>query len=366
MGFLEASRHKQRLSKLRKQLDSEPSPLGYAELARGYLSIGDRENAIAALNAGDRLFRGADVLQRVRAAVDGDVDDRLARAKDALRATGSVAAHLDLVDAYRAAGRVEPMRSTLRDALEKFPNDSMVLTRMGDMRYRSFLETHAGPDCNAAIECLERAIASESSNLRARYVLAELLYRLGAVEACGKALDELLVLTPDHVHATDLKRALTRSRPASESEAPREELWSILAQIEETQRLPNPRLPWESEQAQRDRDTNGARPEIELERVRQSTLAMRAIYLAQNGETHARGADDGFADIVRRLKDVSAKAAGGMELGAPLHLSIEAEQGTLLVETKRTAAVALVAPPRAPLRALTESARDSLEKLTRG
>jgi tetratricopeptide (TPR) repeat protein len=359
MGFLESSRLRLRLARLRKQVEAEPAPHGIAELARGYLAIGDRAAAGEVLDFGERLFKESDALARARAALRGfELEERLQRAKEQHRERASVATYLELADAYRSLGREDQYGATLREALERFQSDSTVLTQLGDLRHRRFHESFASPDALAAIELYERAIASERENLKAHIQLAELYWKIGAARHAKAALDGLLAICPDHERAKRLVRRVGRAADV----ATQEDLWSLLAEVEEHMTLRNG-----------DETDGGAMdglgqidPIPEIERVHGRASARQAVYFDAKGAMHAKACDPEFADSVRRLRDVCLRATRGMAVGTPSSFAFEAEDGAILVEMKRGAAFGLLISGKSSREDAAVAARDALERLTRG
>ncbi len=379
MGFLDFSRQKMRLARLRKQLEAEPRPHALAELARSYLALGERELAEEVLQLAERCFPDSDSVRRVRSGLlrGADLDGRLQQAKEAVRTRPSVAAWLELADAYRAVGRDDQYGATLREAFERFQEDTTVLMQMGELRYRRFLESLATPDGKAALELYQRAIHADRDNLKARFQFAELLYRIGAVRSAAAQLEKLVTIAPEHDRAARLLLAIgelkavpgeSKAKPSAEpSIDASEDLLSLFARVEERMELPNARLPWEpvtSSPITPSSTTDD--PSTEVERLANESLAKQVVYFDPSGGMHARRCEPELADGVHRISEACQRAARGMELGTPSRFTIECEGGSLVLEMKRGCAIGLLMPAKAPLEGAATSARDSLERMSRG
>lgn len=358
MGFIEQSRQRLRLSRQRKQLESEPRPHALCELARGYLALGDRDVANEVVEFAARIFPDSEDVRRLRATLHGgDLDARLLRAKEEVAKRPNVASFLELADAYRALGRDEQYGSTLREALERFQADSTVLTQLAELRYRRYLESFATPDGKAALDLYQRAIGADRENLKARFQAAELLYRIGAFAACDAQIRELLEIAPEHDRAAILARHLESSVEDTR------DLLSCFAQVEERMEFAGQPLPWDRTTTS---SANPIDPMPELELLTERCRARQVVYFDGAGVMHARRCDSSFADSVAKLNEACARAGRGMELGASSRFTIEADSGSIVLEMKRGAAIGLLLPEQDSVDAAAVIARDSLERMTAG
>lgn len=362
MGFIEHSRQRLRLSRQRKQLESEPRPHALCELVRSYLALGDRDTAQEVAELALRLFPDSEDVKRLRASLRGtEFDSRLLRAKEEVTKRPSVASFLELADAYRALGRDDQYGTTLREALERFQHDTTVLTQLAELRYRRFLESFATPDGKAALDLYQRAIDADRDNLKARFQAAELLYRVGAFARCKAQLDRLLEIAPEHERAASLA-----SRVAG-SAADDCDLLSCFARVEERMEFAGTPLPWDRVLAA---PTHGIEcaidPMPELELLVERCGARQIVFFDPTGVMHARRCDSSFAESVQRLAEACARASRGMELGAPARFTIEADSGAIALEMKRGASLCMLLDANDSADASAVIARDSLERMIAG
>jgi tetratricopeptide (TPR) repeat protein len=363
MGFLEQSRQRGRLGRLRKQLESEPRPHGLADLARGYLALGEPRVATEVVDFALRHFPDSVEVKRLAATLRGeDLDARLRDAKIAVRERSSVAAWLELADAYRALGREDQYGTTLREALERFQQDSTVLTQLADLRYRRFLTSYATPDGKTALDLALRAIDADRENLKARFQVAELLYRIGAVKACRAQLSALLELAPEHERAVRLTREIAAIDDSVERDV---DLLSHFAQVEERMDFVHPTMPWDPAPARASAVEDNVDPLPEIDRLQDRPHVHEVVYFDTADGMHSRRCSPGFADSVQQLAAASHRAVRGMELGSPISLTIEGADRALVIQMKRNSALGALLAPDASLNAVVTAACDVLERLTR-
>ncbi len=364
MGFLESSRQRMRLARMRKELEADPRPHGLAELARAYLAIDDRANASQIVAFAERMFPDSEAVRRVRAVLRGhDLDLRLQAAKDAMRDRPSVASWLELADAYRALGREEQYGAILREALEHFQHDGNVLMQLAELRYRRFLESLATPDGKAAIDLFERALAADRENLKARYLLAEITWRIGGTGFARAHLATLLEIAPEHERGRKLLDTIEAKGGVDTS---REDLISLFANVEERMELPNRRLPWDGPDSMAAQNAAAVDPSPELDRLALATDATQIVYFDPAEGMHAKGCEPELAECVKRIHDACQRAARGMELGTPSGFTIDTASGALVIEMKRGSSLGLLVPSERSIDRASIAARDALERLTRG
>lgn len=362
MGFIDQSRQRMRLARQRKQLESEPRPHALSELARAYLSFGDRSSAEEVAEFAGRLFPESEDVKRLCASLrGGDLDARLLQAKAAVSKRPSVASFLELAEAYRALGRDDQYGTTLREALERFQQDTTVLTQLAELRYRRYQDSFATPDGKAALDLYERAIEADADNLKARFQSAELLYRIGANEPCKAQLEKLLAISPEHERAERLLGFLTADAPDDSCD-----LLSAFALVEERMEFVRERLPWDAARTVAIRSDSMFDPVAELETLANASRARQVVFFDASGVMHARRCESAFAESVRRVAESCCRAGRGMELGAPARFTIEAETGSVVLEMKRGASLGLLIDAHAQVESAAIAARDSLERMTRG
>lgn len=363
MGFIDQSRQRMRLARQRKQLESEPRPHALSELARAYLSFGDRSSAEEVAQFAGRLFPESEDVKRLCASLrGGDLDARLLQAKEAVSKRPSVASFLELADSYRALGRDDQYGITLREALERFQQDTTVLTQLAELRYRRYQDSFATPDGKAALDLYDRAIDADADNLKARFQSAELLYRIGANDRCKSQLEKLLAISPEHERAERLLELLTDDAPEDSCD-----LLSAFALVEERMEFVRDRLPWDVARIAAVRSSDSMfDPVAELETLASTSRARQVVYFDVDGVMHARRCESAFAESVRRVAEACCRAGRGMELGAPARFTIEAETGSIVLEMKRGASLGLLIDAAAQVESAAIAARDSLERMTRG
>ena len=366
MGILFSSRERLRLSKQRRQLKEEPRPHGLAQLARAYLAMGDGTVAREVLEFGRSLFPESEELNRVRVLfVSGEKQSRLSSVKEQARKTGTAQAYLELAHAYQQTGNQEQQISTLRQMLELFGENCSALAQLGYIRFSRFLSNLATSDALAAKSLLQRAVASDVEALKPRFVLADLFFRVGAVQRAEQVLAGLLELSPGHERALQMRAELDAIPP--EDRDPMEDFRSLLGQVEESTRLMHAAPPWETHlQVEAEVRELVEEPEVEVKRLAEQTGAREALAFDSEATLANQNASSDLAQLSRSLSALCQRTARGMQLGAPACLVVEGTSGSLVLEFKHETVMSLVLGREIDARSAAVAARDSLERLSRG
>ncbi len=366
MGLLAIPKERIRLGRLRRQLAREPYPHGFAEAARGYLALGDLDQARSILADGLRLFPEAEELAKARMfLVSRDREAEFVAAKERVRTQPSIQSYLALADAYEALGRMEQCSATLREAVEKFPRSSTPYIKLADLRYARFLSGCAAADGHAAEQLYRRAVEREREALKPHFMLAQYYCRVGAREHALAEVKELLALAPDHERGIALKEMLNKMPASTNGDI--EDVASLAAGVEDRQRFAVESLPWE-ERVESSARAPLADPAQEVERLASTSGTRRVMVVDGAGrEYFARAdADPHLASSVTDLAAVCHRAARGMELGPPQRLEISGASGTFVIEMKRDVAAGLVLDENADSEIAGTAARDALERMVRG
>ncbi len=365
MGLLAIPKERIRLGRLRRQLAREPYPHGFAEAARGYLALGDLEQAREILADGLRLFPEAEELAKARTfLVTRDRQAEFIAAKERLRTDPTLQSYLALADAYEALGKPDQCSQTLREAMEKFPRSSTPSTKLADLRYARFLSGCAAADGQAAEQLYKRACELEPEALKPRFMLAQYYCRIGARSHASDAVRVLLELSPEHERGLQLLALLERKTDATDG---LEDVTSLVQAVEEHQRFAIESLPWEERQDPVGRAPISA-PAQEVERLGTRFGTARVVVIDGVGKEHFAGAQYNVSlkSAVTDLAPICHRAARGMELGPPQRLEISGADGTLVIEMKRDVAAGIVLEAGADSEVAITAARDALERMVRG
>lgn len=360
MRFLSGSKEDIRLSRWRKELEAEPRPNGFAELARAYLARGEPDAARELLTQAEALFPDSDVVRRVRTLLSkSEGHERLTAAKEAVRKSPSAQTYLELADAHRSDGRTDLCLATLRDLIDRFGDHATALIQLGEIRCRRFRDNLSATDGVAAEDLLLRALAVEPEALKPRFLLGVLYFLIGAHERARRELATLLRDEPSHERAVLLLGALPDPSGTPEGE----DVLAMLSAVEE--RMSIPATPWESEESSDGDDSFAADPDAELARIADETGAAVACLFGRDDAVWSTGPAARLEEVGPRLRDVFQRAARGMELGVPASLIIEGERGAMVMEMKGAAAMSLLVSERTDAANAAIVARDAVERLVR-
>ncbi len=366
MGFLSSSKELVRLTRLRRELESEPRPHGIAELARAYLALGENEVAQEVIDFGRTTFPESDDLKRVASLVTAEAAKaRLSDAKEAARHNPTVQSWLELADVYKSMDRIDLCTATLREALERFGDNGTVLTQLGEIRLQRFMETIASTDALAAESLLRRALEIDPEALKPRYLLAELCFRVGAFDRSRTLVEQLLQISPQHERGRELANQLVDVDRSMEND--KLDFYSLLMIVEERMSLNATGGAGAGGETGRDssRSAGLSAPDDEFLRISRSLGAGVTMLIDSDGPEWGTADDKQTADSVRSLSSVMNRAARGMELGVPARVVVEGSDGALVLEQKRNLTFALVLPGAARVDAAAVAARDALERLVR-
>ncbi len=360
MGFLSGSKENVRLTRWKEELEAEPRPHGFAELARAYLVRGEHDAARDVLERAETLFPDNDEVRRVRVLLAGaEGHERLTEAKEAVRKSPSAQSYLELADAYRSVGRSDLCVETLRDLIDRFGDHGTALVQLGEIRCQRFRDNLSSTDGVAAEELLRRAVEAEPAALKPRFLLAEIYYRIGASERARVHLETLIRDEPSHERAGMLLEALGASGGSPDDE----DVLSLLGDVEE--RMSFAPMPWETAPDGESEGEFAADPDHELTRVADETGAAMACLIGKDDAVWSTGPATRLEEVGPRLRDVFQRAARGMELGSPSSLIIEGERGAMVMEMKGAAAMSLVVGERSDAADAAIGARDAVERLVR-
>lgn len=344
-----------------------------ATFARTCFAADDRELAEEVLTFATEAFPDSEDLIRTRAWLRSASDEAVLRhAKDRLNRDRSVAAFLELADAYASLERAEDAGQVLRNLVEEHGECGTALAWLGQLRFDRFRESLASVDGLAARDLLLRAIVADPDALKPRLLLGQLYFVVGAKEHARKTLHALTQLCPEHERAREIQNLLAHASEAASSS--QEDVESQFAQVEDRMELLGT-LP--GEQARKVRRLEDGAAVEELERLRFELSADRAALYStrMNQVTEAAtaesedavGKNDSLSREATELGSFAERAAQHMDLGAATGIVIEGDDGVMVMEQRRGQGVIALLPQghEGVDRALV-SVHDALQRLLRG
>lgn len=178
------------LRRLEARVREEPSPSTFVDLGQVFLNLDMQERALQAAEDGLLLFPDSAELKKLRTVARRGVD----RARtDELRAriekNPSNRLYGELVAILAESGDAGSLHATCEEWSVRFPHDAGPFLWLGQSCLQSFYRSLASRDGIEAVAALERAIGLEPKQVRARVLLAELFYRVGATQRARTLLD---------------------------------------------------------------------------------------------------------------------------------------------------------------------------------
>lgn len=373
MGLLSLSKERFRLGRLRKSLEKEPLPHGIAECVLGYLTLGDHAAAQEVLEFGRSVFPDAQEIRRLGARMSSvDAERRVREAKERVRSAPSMAAYLDLADAFRSLQRDDSSVATLEESIRRFGDQCSALVQLGAMRLERYRDSLKASDALAAKAWLDRAAAADADAVKPHYLLAELFALVGARDAAKACIERTLALAPEHDRARRLLRDLDHQKveraegntgePDFETLASRVEIARSFGDADRTSRADEGSITMPLQA-----------PTAEVARLRETTGASSVVFGAQSRpsvESHdlVTECEDGLRErsvVMRELADLCDRAARGMDLGAPARLVVEGEDSSCILELKRGAFMGVLVGSDHDVEGSAVATRDALERVVR-
>lgn len=339
------------LKKLEDEVQANPSPETFTELAQKHLEMGQLNEALLTAERGLQTFREAaklrDIVHFVKKKKSAEPIKRL---RDEIRVKPSSTAYTQLADIYRDLGEVDQALDLLGECTERFADEVVAYRMLGQIRLDNFLREVIAYDGLHAHNALRRARELAPSDSASRLALAQLLYAVGANAPCVMELREELAENPT---ALDIKEFLADlgEPPPLDADTTVE---LLIERCEEAGALTNslrgfPRV--RPGIAQR----TGAAPRINavaaMERVKdiQATPGVLNIaILDREGGTIASHRNEGgmqaeaFRDMVSSVASTAGDACRKMDIGSLVRGTVSFPDGGAAIMRRRGTTFALL------------------------
>lgn len=183
------------LRRLELRAREEPSPSTFVDLGQVYINLDMHDKAQRVAEDGLTLFPKATELRKLYDCARRGLNKQRAgdlRAK-LTRAPSPKLFH-EMTELLIELGDAAGLHATCQEWSVRFPEDPGAWLVLGQARLLNFYRDLAAREGLEAVRCLERAIAMDAREPQARRLLAEVLYRIGAVrqaEAHFQALADM-------------------------------------------------------------------------------------------------------------------------------------------------------------------------------
>jgi tetratricopeptide (TPR) repeat protein len=221
------------LRRLEQRVREEPSPSTFVDLGQVFINLDMLERALQVADDGLLLFPDSAELQKLltfaRRGVDrGRIDELRAR----LNKSATAKLYSELVQIYLESGDQGALHANCEEWSVRFPNDPGPWLALGQARLGNYYRNISAREGADAVQCLERAIGLDPSATRARVLLAEMLFRIGATNRARSLLDAMPT-DQDDSELQNLRRQAVAARSLGS------DIDALLRNAEEQGLLPN-------------------------------------------------------------------------------------------------------------------------------
>lgn len=218
---------------LEARVREEPSPGTFVDLGQVFINLDMAERALQAADDGLLLFPDSAELKKLRTFARRAVDrTRIEELRARIAKNPSAKLYSELASVLSEAGDQGAVHAACEEWSVRFPHDAGPWLWLGQSHLQGFYRSIAARDGAAAVESLERAIGLDPKNSRARVLLAELFYRIGATQRARTLLDAV-PQEGDDGELQNLRRQVAQTRSLGG------DIDSLLRSAEDNGLLPN-------------------------------------------------------------------------------------------------------------------------------
>ncbi|MFO0982760.1 MAG: tetratricopeptide repeat protein [Planctomycetota bacterium] len=296
------------------------------ELLKSYIAVGDSDDAFEMSEWGLKLFPDSEAVRDIYSFSSRERNsERRKRPNDPLEPRVGPEPLLDLARAYLTAGKDDNAAQTLEKCIAQFPHCGRAHAELGEIYAQRFRTDLCSTDALEAIRHYEKAIAADADDVRAKFALAVLFLRIGAIARSREWLKEIVAQDRAHVVASSLLQVVARMEAGSDGD----HIDSLLVRIEERGQLAHDYPPEEmvGKQARRQ---HSELVERLVESLQAEACAEEVVFVDHDRQMY--GKQGPLIDICNELLPAAATAMRRMQLGALLSLVVETEQRQILLQ----------------------------------
>jgi len=201
------------LRRLEQRVREEPSPSTFVDLGQVFINLDTLDRALQAADDGLLLFPDSQELQKLRDfAWRGVNRARVDDLRSKLNKAANSKLYRDLASAYLETGDQGALHATCEEWSVRFPSDPGPSLLLGQARLAGYYRDFSAREGLEAVQHLERAIGLDPRERKARLLLAEVFYRIGAIQR-SKALLDAITSPQDDADLQNLRRQVAAARP---------------------------------------------------------------------------------------------------------------------------------------------------------
>ncbi|MEZ5966042.1 MAG: tetratricopeptide repeat protein [Planctomycetota bacterium] len=313
MKLLNRLRIWKELRTLEAKVREEPSPTTFVDLGQVYINLGMLNETLAAADEGLRLFPNSTELRKLlKFAKRKQLDGRIKDLRQRLSKSPSPKLYRELSQIYVELGDFGAVQGTCEECIRRFPKDAAAHLVLGRTRLSNFYRDLTPRDGLEAVRNLQKVLELEPDDVNAHRLLAEVLYRSGAVRASIAHLERLVRLEPqDNEVALALDTIRNQPRPQAE------DLDVLFHAVESAGRLAYGPLVRETSRTAHEEGSVGHIREAlahiaELSGVHKAAYIRGAKALVKGDIRDGR---DSFLRVVRVVAKAAQRAARRMDIG---------------------------------------------------
>jgi len=216
MGIFDTLKHSGELKKLEAEVKKTPSPLGYANLAEKYLSLGKVETALETIRQAFKLYptsgRIAEAYRHIMGV--GQQDKILALEKKLSENPISMNFTQLALMYHKELGEMDKALELCRQGLARYPEDENLHLLNGQIRYERFhYEGFLAQDVLKAIEHFDAVIRLNHLNYKALLLLVKIYVEMAAFNRATTTAELILRFAPGDEYIYQLKETIKREMP---------------------------------------------------------------------------------------------------------------------------------------------------------
>ena len=298
------------------------------------------------------MFPDSDELKKLRkCAKKSQLSKQINEVRARLNKSPNPDFYRELAGLYLELGDFGSVQGTCEECIRRFPEDADAHLILGKARLTSFYRDLSARDGLEAVRCLNRATSLEST-VKGHKLLAEVLYRVGAVNQSVEHLELLRELAPgDH----EVESLCERARAAESSG---EDLDVLFHNVEASGVFVNPPVSRENKSVKTGVDDSISRIRDSLAQIAELAGVRKAAYI-KGAKALVKGeikdGRDAFLRVVRVAAKASQRFSRRMDIGNFNKSVLDGEFGHICICSYGEVVAGVLCDPGSPVdRVLTD------------
>ena len=183
------------LRRLENKVHETLSPSTYVDLGQVYINMDMIEQSLRVADEGLSLFPQSEELRKLRKfARKSQINKQIKERRAKLNKGPNAALYKEIADLYLELGDFGSVHGVAEECIRRFPDDEGAYLVLAKARLNNFYRDITARDGLEALRGLEKVIELDPNNAKARRMLAELMFRVGAVHLGENQLESLQAL----------------------------------------------------------------------------------------------------------------------------------------------------------------------------